>query len=206
LLATLAIDVLDIEPSRIELVERINTFDPLLYQIGLALLSELQSGGLAGQLYVESLTHTLAIHLLRNYAAFPLNAPECRTGLAAIPLRRVLDYIQMHLAEDLTLGQIAHVAHLSPSHFTRQFKQSMGQSVYQYVLDQRLEAAKRLLVAGQLSIGEIALQVGFHDQSHLHRHFKRRYRITPGTLLAQRTNVQHDRMNIQDAPLAHMIS
>lgn len=200
LLATLAADILNIDPSRVELVERINTRDSLIHQIGIALLSELQSGGLAGHLYVEALTHTLTVHLLRNHASIPLDAPAYRGGLPPALLRCVLDYIRTHLAEDLTLEQIAQEAHLSPYHFMRLFKQSMGQSVYQYVLDQRLEAAKRLLVAGKLSICEVALQTGFHDQSHFHRHFKRRYRVTPGTLLGQRTNIQHGRMKIQDAP------
>lgn len=199
LLATLAADVLDIDPGRVELAERINTHDPLIHQIGRALCSELQAGGPMGHLYVEALTHTLAIHLLRNHVVIPSNLSGYRDGLAPASLRRVLDYILAHLAEDLTLEQIAQEAHLSPYHFARRFKQSIGQSVHQYVIEQRLEAAKRLLLTGQLSIGEIALQVGFHDQSHLHRHFKRRYQVTPRTILEQRTNVQHGRTSIQDS-------
>ena len=110
----------------------------------------------------------------------------------------MLNYIQEHLAKALTVERLAQEASLSPYYFSRLFKQSMGRPLYPYVLEQRLEAAKRLLVAGPLSISEVAARTGFTDQSHLHRHFKRRYGITPGRVVAQRKNVQNDRMNVQD--------
>lgn len=189
LLATVMVDAVNIDPAAITLVERVTAHDPLLHQLGLALLAELETGGLAGRLYVEALTQTLVIHLLRNHAAIPQNPAPAKGGLAPGVLRRVVEYINSNLAHDLTLAEIAKEANLSPYHFTRLFKQSMGESLHQYVIRQRVEAAKRLLLDEPLPIAEVATKVGFADQSHLGRHLKRLLGVTPQTLVKERKNL-----------------
>jgi AraC family transcriptional regulator len=74
---------------------------------------------------------------------------------------------------------MADTAGLSPFHFARQFKISMGYSPYQFVLRQRIERAKQLLIQGGKSLAEIAVEVGFYDQSHFAQQFKRHCGITP---------------------------
>jgi AraC family transcriptional regulator len=187
LLHQVAVEVADIDPSRIELIEQVAFHDPLIYHIGLALRAELQSGGIAGGLYARVLTHTLAVHLLRNYAVFPLL--ESRQVLSRPVVQRVTDYINDHLADDLSLAKLAALAHLSPYHFTRLFKQTTGQSVHQYVIERRIEAARLLLLAGHLTVAEVAVLVGFYDQSHLARHFKRHVGAPPSHLLTSRKNI-----------------
>ncbi len=187
LLHQVAVEVADIDPSRIELVEQVAFHDPLIYHIGLALRAELQSGGIAGGLYARVLTYTLVVHLLRNYAVFPLL--ESRQVLSRPVVQRVTDYINDHLADDLSLTELAALAHLSPYHFTRLFKQTTGQSVHQYVIERRIEAARRLLLAGHLTVAEVAAAVGFYDQSHLARHFKRHTGAPPSHLLTSRKNI-----------------
>jgi AraC family transcriptional regulator len=194
LLTTVA-ETLESDPTRVELVPRIGLQDPLIHGIGLALLGELLGemrggigGATAGRLYVESLAQTLAVHLLRHHAAFPLCpglAPERQMGLRPHELRQVVDYIQAHLAADLALAELAGLVHLSPFHFARRFRQATGQSVHQYVIDRRLDAAKRLLAMQSASIAEIAAHTGFADQSHLTRHFKRRFGVAPGAFAGQ---------------------
>ncbi len=198
LLTDLALEVMDIDPVRVNLIERVATSDPLIQAIGQAFLSELQSAGLAGRLYTESLTNTLLLHLLRHYVAAPQSPPACKGGLATPTLRLVLEYIQAHLADDLTLAKLAKEAHLSPYHFMRLFQHSTGESLHQYVIRQRVEAAKRLLLHEPLTLADIASQVGFADQSHLGRHFKRLVGVTPKTLLDQRKNLPKNRKNLQD--------
>lgn len=123
--------------------------------------------------------------------------PEAR-GLSPHTLGRVLDYIQEHLAQTLTQAEIAAMVYISPYHFARQFRRATGQSLHQYIIIQRLEKAAQMLLAGPYTIAEIALQVGFTDQSHLYRHFKRYFGVTPRTFVARRTNVQLESTNIQE--------
>jgi AraC family transcriptional regulator len=199
-LTTVALHAFDIDPAKVELIERVTVRDPLLLQIGLAFQAELLSRGLAGRLYVESLTTTLALHLLRQHAVFPQQTSASLGKLDAMRLRRIVDYIDAYLAHDLSLPAIAAVANLSPYHFARLFKHTMGQSLHQYVIAQRLRTARRLIETSALSLAEIAAQVGFADQSHLTRHFKRVYGVPPATFVAQRKNIPGVRTNLQDLP------
>jgi AraC family transcriptional regulator len=74
---------------------------------------------------------------------------------------------------------------MSPHYFSRLFKKTTGFTPHQYVINCRIEKAKDLLKKGKLSIAEIAKEVGFVDQSHLHRYFKRKVGITPKSFLQQ---------------------
>lgn len=190
LLASVCVQAVDVEPTRIELTPQAFVEDTLMQQIGTALLGELRSSGLFGQLYVEALTQALAIHILRRYAVFPPPSPRVRGGFGGAALRRTLDYIHSNLGATLTLTALAQQVHLSPYHFARLFKQSTGTSVHQYVLHERVKRATELLSTGDLSIAEVAVQVGFHDPSHLYRHFKRITGMTPGQRFGRRKNKQ----------------
>jgi AraC family transcriptional regulator len=100
---------------------------------------------------------------------------------------RAARYIRDNLARDVRLADVARAAHVSPFHLTRQFKEAMGLSPYQYVLRERVNAAKAMLQAARsdLTLAELALAVGFADQSHLTRHFKRAVGVTPNAYRAQ---------------------
>jgi AraC family transcriptional regulator len=193
LLAHIATDALGSTAPEVQLNAQIGMADALLYQLGLALLAELQASGMAGPHYVTALTQTLALHLLRNHAVLHRAPPTPAVGLAPHTLRGVFDYIQSHLAHPLSQVEVAAIAHVSPHHFARLFRQATGQSLHQYILMQRVAAAECLLMAGHLTLAEIALQVGFTDQSHLTHHFKRQCGVTPKRFAQVRTNLQHER-------------
>src|SRR5262249_27388473 len=90
-------------------------------------------------------------------------------------------YIEEHLDASPTLAQIAEVVGLNPYHFARQFKAATGLPPHQYVIARRVERAKQLLHAEtELSLAEVALGVGFSDQSQFCRHFKRLVGVAPG--------------------------
>ena len=74
---------------------------------------------------------------------------------------------------------------MSPHYFSQLFKESTGITPHQYVIRCRIDRAKDLLKQGKLSIAEIAKEVGFVDQSHLHRHFKRLVGVTPKLFFKQ---------------------
>jgi AraC family transcriptional regulator len=159
--------------------------DAVLRALCLALKAEVEAGCPGGSCYGESLATSLAVHLVRHYATRPSAAREPRGGLAHYQLRRVLDYMQAHLTEDMPLRALAEAAGLSPFHFARLFKQSTGLAPHQYLIQRRVERAKGLLLTSDAAIADIAVRVGFCDQSHFAAHFKRLYGITPKAFLRQ---------------------
>ena len=106
-------------------------------------------------------------------------APQAHGGLAAGALRRVREYVQVHLNESIDLSMLAAVAGLSMHHFAREFKQSAGVTPHHYLIQKRIERAQQILAQTDLSLAEIAYTVGFSDQGHLARHFRALLGTTP---------------------------
>jgi AraC-like DNA-binding protein len=109
--------------------------------------------------------------------------PSPKAGREPGPVRRALDYMQANLASDLSIQELAACAGLSPFHFVRCFRKATGLPPHASLTQLRLDRARLLLGDGQ-SPADVALAVGFYDQSHLIRHFKRTYGITPGQYAA----------------------
>jgi AraC family transcriptional regulator len=174
-----AAEASDIDIDRLDLVNCLGKQDLQLYHVAMLLLAELQSGGIMGRLYAESLTQVLVIHLLRHYSTFAKPIASENRSLTHTSLQQAIDYIHAHLDRDLSLVEIAGTINISPTYFASLFKRAMGISPHQYVIQQRVERAKSLLSKTDLAIAEIALQVGFSSQSHLTRHFKRLVGVTP---------------------------
>lgn len=171
-----------VNSDRIELIPRFMTVqDALIQGIFSTLKAELETGG-GGTLLVDSLKTALAIHLLRNYCT-TVPKSSYGDGLSSAKISLVTDYINAHLHEELKLTEVAAIAQISPYHFLRLFKQSMGVTPHQYILQSRIDKAKYLLKSSDLSIADIALRVGFCDQSHLTRCFKRILGLTPKQFL-----------------------
>ena len=167
------------ELAQIDLVNCFSKYDLRLHQIAMLFLSELKSDGIMGQLYVESLTQVLIIHLLRHYSTSTQNVVPKHGSLTTSQVRQAIDYVQAHLDQDLSLAQIAAAISISPTYFSRLFKRATGSSPHQYVIQQRVERAKELLKTTDLAIANVALQVGFSSQSHLTQHFRRLTGVTP---------------------------
>jgi AraC family transcriptional regulator len=165
--------------DRVELLPQKPLYDPLILQIGLALKADLESQRPGGRLYAETMATALSVHILRNYSAHSHQSVRYLGGLSATQLRLVIDYINDHLDQELSLEELAAIAQLSSYHFCRSFKRSKGLTPHQYVIRQRVERAKQLLKDGKMGISEVAVACGFTHQSHLNRHFKRLTGVTP---------------------------
>jgi AraC family transcriptional regulator len=163
--------------------------DPLLQQIGRAILSEMQVETPAGSLLVDSLCSSLSARLLQSHSLFPLDLAARSSGAGKLHprrLSRVLEYIHAHLGDSLDIGGMATAANLSRFHFARAFKASTGQSPYQYVSAQRLARAKVMLAQNQ-PLAQIALALNFSSQANFTRAFRREFGITPGRYREQKS-------------------
>lgn len=102
-----------------------------------------------------------------------------RGGLPPGALRRVREYIALHLEENISIEILANIAELSTCHFARAFKQSEGVTPHRYLLQCRVRRVQELLANSKLPLAEIALAVGFADQSHCARRFREMVGTTP---------------------------
>ena len=162
-----------------EITERYTRADKVISSIGMALLGELDSEGLSGRLYAESLANVLAVHLLRYYAVTTPRSVTFTGGLSPAKLRLVTDFIAHNYGKDLKLNELAHVAGMSSFHFAREFKRTTGTTPHQYLIKFRVERAKALLAKNDLPLIEVGLRSGFSHQSHFTRLFRRLTGTTP---------------------------
>jgi AraC family transcriptional regulator len=165
--------------ENIELTRKLRVNDPLIEQMGLAMMAEVKIGGACSKLYVESMTTALTAHLLRRHCSKQSVVEEYTGGLPKYKLREVIEYINTHLENNLALSELAAVACISQTYFASLFKQSMGITPHQYVMQCRIEKAKVLLRESQLTLVEVSQQVGFQNQSHFTRVFKQYTSVTP---------------------------
>jgi AraC family transcriptional regulator len=149
------------------------------------LQSVLDGSGLDDHAYAETLGLLLLWELKHLAGVKPSQLKPVRGGLTAAQLRRVSEFIDAKISTDITISDLAAVAELSQFHFIRAFKESVGQSPYQYILSERVRHAKELLAKCDVSIADIALAVGFHDASQLNRVFQKFVGVTPTAIRRQ---------------------
>jgi AraC family transcriptional regulator len=187
LLVHVAEEVGGYDLSHLSLVEPSGFEDPLLTQIGFTLWRELEQHSPAGKLYAQTAARMLAVHLLRHYTsaggAFKVPSPE----QVQQPMKRVIDFVQAHLNQDLSIEILAHQVGFSPYHFARLFRQTMGESPHQFVLQQRIKRAQCLLKETDVPLAHVALESGFANQSYLTQVFKRHLGLTPRTYRQDRS-------------------
>lgn len=94
-------------------------------------------------------------------------------------LKQVLEYIEQHYTEELSVSQLAGICYFSEYHFMRFFKKYVGMPCLEYIKNLRLEKAAKLLEQGEYDTLEISLSAGFHNLSYFHREFKKKYGMTP---------------------------
>jgi AraC family transcriptional regulator len=156
----------------------------MLGHLARALFAETFAGNPGGSLLADGLATATIAHLARTYGSAPRE--EHRGGLTASTRRRVIDYIEAHLGESMTLAELAGVAGLTLHHFAREFRKAVGTPPHEYVTARRVDRAKQMLRFGGTSLADVALANGFSDQAHFTRVFRKRVGTTPGAYARER--------------------
>jgi AraC family transcriptional regulator len=173
-------DVFGDESALLDVIDRRVFRDSEMETLCRRLYREVNLGDMADRLFVESLVMQLGVLLVKRHSTAPEKAGSTSlTGLTRGQARRVLDYIESNLSRDLTLRELAGTANLSPHHFARMFKRTIGTAPHRYVVERRVEHAKRMLRTSGTSLVEVGLSMGFCNQSHFTSTFRRVVGVSP---------------------------
>jgi AraC family transcriptional regulator len=153
--------------------------DHTLWNTALKLNRLIENSGSESSLYIHALGTVLAHELVRQNAGAPRLEASLRGGLAGWQQRTVVDYIEEHLADQISLSTLAQLARLSPYYFCRAFKQSFGMPPHRYHNSRRIEHAKMLLAKPASSVTDIGLTLGFSETSSFTAAFHRSTGFTP---------------------------
>jgi len=163
----------------VELFDVLRAEDPVLSGIAGSLAQESRQGGVGGRLYVDALKAQTCVHVLRHYANVIFREPISTRGLSRIQCRLLLDYVEEHLDQNISLAELAGVVQLGIFHFMRKFRAEFGCPPHAYVMRRRIEHAKRQLARRDIPLKVVAADCGFSDQSHMTRVFRRALATTP---------------------------
>jgi AraC family transcriptional regulator len=154
--------------------------DPVTLHIALSLALAVEASEEADPLLLEHLGQSLACRVVKLLGARLTGAIPGPRSLEPLRLRRVIDFIEGHLAEPaLSVEKLADIAHLSPYHFSRAFKTATGQAPHRFVLERRVERARLHLAEGRETLAGIAYATGFSSQAHFSSIFRRLTGMTP---------------------------
>lgn len=160
-------------------VDRALTYDRAVHRLAQRFVAETSEVRAGNRLQLDALCTELCVHLLRRTADKAADHLAVTGGLTAWQLRHLQEYVDARLTHQITLQELAQQVGLSQFHFARAFKQSIGLSPHQHLLQCRIELAKQLLTATDESIASVASQVGYEDPTQLARLFKSRLSLTP---------------------------
>lgn len=154
--------------------------DPVIEHIAQALLAELDRKVHPVQvLIVDSMCAALAAHMLRSYNALDVVASPQERSLSRLEVTRLTEYVEDNLDRTISLEELAALVNVSRFHFSRLFKRCVGITAISFVEQCRIRRAQSLITETDLPLAEIALTVGFADQSHFTRRFHRHVGCTP---------------------------
>ncbi len=178
-LESLACDAWDLNDATVELTPAPNKRDQEFWNLGQKLASLLQAPSAGARIYAEALQTQICLQLLWRFSSLGTPAESEPESAEGQRFKRVLDYIQASLGDELSLNELASVAGYSPNYFLGAFKRATGRSPHIYLTEQRILRACELLKNPHRPIVAVALEVGFSSQSHFTSVFRRLRKTTP---------------------------
>ena len=153
--------------------------DPDLCTAGVILRDALESTDMSSVVMFEAMSRVFLVKLLQKYGKRRIEDVQLSSRFTSRHYQRVLTFVQNRLDQTITVEQLATEAGMSPSHFARMFKETLGTTPMQYVMAYRIEQAMKMMQDQQRPLGDIALECGFSDQAHFTRSFKQVVGQTP---------------------------
>lgn len=153
--------------------------DTVIRHVGGSLLEALHRQDETNQLFVDHMMLGLTAHVAQTYGGLQRVTKSTRGGLAPWQMKQACERLESDLGGKLSLEQIAAEFDLSVSHFSRAFRVSTGLPPHQWLLRQRVKAAKQLMTVRDLPLSEIAMSAGFANQSHFTRVFSAAVGVSP---------------------------
>ena len=154
--------------------------DLVMFGLAQALAGAMEQPGDLTAMFSDCVALAFFAHIVPAYGSGSISGRTACGGLAPWQLQRARDLINVNLAKDPSIAEIAHGCGLSSGYFARAFKQSTGVSPSRWLTKMRVERAKELLKDPRCELAEIALLCGFVDQSHFTRVFSRSEGYSPG--------------------------
>ncbi|HEY1684646.1 MAG TPA: AraC family transcriptional regulator [Tepidisphaeraceae bacterium] len=154
------------------------SFSPSLEKCFERLMDEHRHPSATSELMARSLLHELILWITRDYAASALNPPR-RLPKYSPPIQAAVTWLDAHVADPVIMEQAANAAGLSESHFRRWFQKEVGFNPSDYIMYKRIEIAKEKLLANDLSITDIAMDLGFNTSAYFTAVFRKRTGLTP---------------------------
>ena len=153
--------------------------DPDLCAAGVILRDALQNDEMPSVVMFEAMSRVFLVKLLQKYGKRRAEEVELSARFTSRQYQRVLAFVQDRLDQTISVDQLASEAGMSPSHFARVFKETLGSTPMQYVMAFRIEQAMKMMEDQSRQLGDIALDCGFSDQAHFTRSFKQVVGQTP---------------------------
>jgi AraC family transcriptional regulator len=153
--------------------------DPVMKNFAHALLPALGRARQTNGLFIDHAARAITAHLAESYGSIRLRPQVVRGGLAPWQEKRAKELLRANLGGDLSVKELAATCQLSSGYFTRAFKQTVGCAPHQWLVHQRVELAKQLMLNTDDPLCEIALATGFVDQSHFTRVFSQYVNRSP---------------------------
>jgi AraC-like DNA-binding protein len=154
--------------------------DAIMRHIGASLLEALRRPAEVNQVFIDHTMLAFTAHVAQTYGGLKRVSELARGGLSPWQAKRACERLESDLGGRLSLQQIAAEFDLSVSHFSRAFRISTGLPPHQWLLHQRVKAAKQLMTVRDLPLAEIAISAGFANQSHFTRVFSAAVGVSPG--------------------------
>lgn len=173
------------QPFREEPLWSLGFHDPLVAQAIASLLQAMSAG--APDLYAETVGQWLATHLLAKHTSWTAFASRDRSPgvLGDRRLARVVEYMTEHFGEPIDLTRLSREAGMSKFHFAHVFRARTGMTPHRYLVQLRMNAARRMLVSSERTVAEIAAACGYESPAHFGAAFHRRFAASPGAYRAK---------------------